>query len=65
MTSSPARWTTEELTDDAAISAAEFRADRLAISSAWESHYTHARKKFDLLLTTPAWRAARGRGAVR
>jgi hypothetical protein len=50
MTSSPARWTTEDLTDDAAISAAEFRADRLAISSAWESHYKRARKKFDLLL---------------
>ncbi|MBI6949128.1 XamI family restriction endonuclease [Pseudomonas aeruginosa] len=49
MTSSPARWTTEELIEDAAISAAEFRTERLAVSGAWESHYQAARKKFELL----------------
>lgn len=50
MTSSPARWSTEELIKDATTSAAEFRADRLAVTGAWESHYKQARKKFDLLL---------------
>lgn len=50
MTSSPARWSTEELTGDATTSAAEFRADRLAVTGGWENHYKQARKKFDLLL---------------
>ena len=49
MTSSPARWTTEELTEDAAISAANFRAERLSVSGAWESHYQAARSKFEML----------------
>lgn len=49
MTSSPARWTTEELTEDASISAAQFRTERLAVSGAWESHYQAARNKFELL----------------
>lgn len=49
MTSSPARWTTEELTEDAAVSAAEFRTERLSVSGAWESHYQAARSKFESL----------------
>ncbi|TWR78410.1 XamI family restriction endonuclease [Pseudomonas saxonica] len=49
MTSSPARWTTAELAEDSAISAAEFRTERLAVTGAWESHYQAARSKFELL----------------
>jgi len=49
MTSTPPRWTAEELVDCAAISAARFRADRLAISNSWEMHYGQARAKFELL----------------
>ncbi len=49
MTSTPPRWTHAELAEDAAASAAQFRAERLAISGSWEAHYTHARDKFDLL----------------
>ncbi|RIV57254.1 XamI family restriction endonuclease [Burkholderia pseudomallei] len=51
MTSSTPRWTTEELTEDAAIASAEFRAERLAVSDSWEMHYKQARGKFDLLFT--------------
>lgn len=49
MTISPARWTTEELTEDAATSAAQFRAERLAVSDSWETHYRQARSKFEQL----------------
>lgn len=47
MNSSPPRWTSDELARDAEISAANFRAERLAASDAWSSHYKQARKKFD------------------
>lgn len=49
MSSFPARWTTEELTSDAATSSAQFRAERLAISDSWATHYRSARAKFELL----------------
>lgn len=49
MTSSPARWTTEELAEDAAISSGQFRAERLAVSGSWATHYKLARGKFELL----------------
>jgi len=49
MTSTPHRWTSEQLAEDAAIAAAHFRAERLAISDSWETHYKQARGKFDLL----------------
>ena len=49
MTSSPPRWTREELADDAATSAAQFRAERLAVSDSWATHYSQARTKFELL----------------
>lgn len=49
MTSFPARWTTQELIEAAAISAAQFRSERLAISDSWGTHYKQARAKFDLL----------------
>jgi hypothetical protein len=49
MTSAPPRWTTAELTEDAATSSAQFRAERLAISGSWETHYNQARGKFELL----------------
>jgi hypothetical protein len=51
MTSSPARWTTQELAEDAATSSAQFRAERLAISDSWTTHYKSARGKFELLFT--------------
>lgn len=49
MTSSPARWTTEELAEDAATSSAQFRAERLAVSDSWATHYNSARDKFEML----------------
>jgi XamI restriction endonuclease len=49
MISAPPRWTTDELAEDAAISAAQFRAERLAVTGSWETHYKQARKKFELL----------------
>jgi len=49
MTSAPPRWTDAELSEDAATSAAQFRAERLAVSESWETHYTQARDKFALL----------------
>lgn len=51
MTNAPPRWTPAELAEDAATSAAEFRADRLAVSDSWETHYIQARGKFELLFT--------------
>ncbi len=49
MTSSPAKWTTQELVEDAATSSAQFRAERLAVSDSWATHYSSARGKFELL----------------
>ncbi|CAJ0780638.1 hypothetical protein LMG18090_01217 [Ralstonia mannitolilytica] len=49
MTSAPPRWTTDELAEDSAISAAHFRAERLAATGSWEAHYKQARGKFELL----------------
>jgi len=49
MTTVPPKWATAELTDDAEIAAAQFRAERLAVSNSWEMHYTQARSKFELL----------------
>jgi hypothetical protein len=44
-----ARWTTDELVRDAAASAAQFRAERLGASGAWEAQVAQARGKFELL----------------
>ncbi|MDS0794386.1 XamI family restriction endonuclease [Burkholderia pseudomultivorans] len=49
MTSSPPRWTTEELKEDVATAATHFRNERLAVSDSWETHYRQARAKFELL----------------
>lgn len=49
MTPSPARWSLEELTQDAALASSHFRAERLAVSDAWSTHYKGARAKFELL----------------
>ena len=49
MSRSPERWTTAQLTQDATTAAQQFRAERLAVSNSWESHYTAARAKFELL----------------
>jgi len=43
------QWSAQQLADDAATSAAQFRGERLAVTDAWESHYQAAREKFDLL----------------
>jgi XamI restriction endonuclease. len=52
MTSAPPRWTTAELAEDAATSAAQFRTERLAVTDSWATHYNQARGKFDLLFKT-------------
>ena len=49
MTSASPRWTSAELAEDAAISAAQFRAERLAVTDSWVTHYTRACGKFELL----------------
>lgn len=49
MTNSPPRWTLDELGEDAATSASQFRAERLAVSDSWEMHYNQARSKFEQL----------------
>lgn len=49
MTSAPPRWTSAELAEDAAISAAQFRAERLAGTDAWSNEYQKARLKFEVL----------------
>lgn len=49
MTSSPPRWTEEELTKDSSFAAAQFRSERLAISDSWDTHYNQARTKFEQL----------------
>lgn len=51
MTSAPPRSTAEELYADAATAAAKFRAERLAITDSWETHYKQARGKFDQLFS--------------
>ena len=51
MTGMPERWTSDALRHDAAISAAQFRAERLAITDAWTTHYQQAHSKFDRLFT--------------
>jgi hypothetical protein len=43
MTSAPPRWTTSELAEDAATSAAQFRTERLAVTDSWAIHYNQAR----------------------
>lgn len=52
MTSAPPQWTTAGLTEDAAVAAAQFRAERLSITGSWATHYQQARGKFDLLFKT-------------
>lgn len=52
MLSLPSPWTAAELARDAAIAAAQFRSDRLAVSDAWAIHYRNAREKFELLFET-------------
>jgi hypothetical protein len=54
MTASPRVWSTSELDADAKIAEGIFRADRLAASDAWETHYVGARAKFDALFETLA-----------
>jgi hypothetical protein len=49
MTISPPKWTAEDLAENAATAVALFRAERLAISDSWETHYNLAREKFELL----------------
>jgi hypothetical protein len=46
---SPVRWTLDSLARDAATAAEHFRAERLAVSDSWETHYKQARAKFELL----------------
>lgn len=49
MNNTPPKWTNEDLIRDAAISAADFRSERLSASDAWETHYRQAHKKFEEL----------------
>ncbi len=49
MTLSPLRWPVAQLSAAAEVSAARFRAERLAVSSSWSTHYRQARGKFELL----------------
>lgn len=49
MIKAPQNWTTDELTQDAAISAGAFRSERLVNSDAWSTQYKAALKKFELL----------------
>lgn len=49
MKNTPPRWTGEELAQGAMMSAAQFRAARLAVSDSWETHYHQAREKFEQL----------------
>ena len=50
MAKTPPRWSTTQLTYDAAFSIAQFRNERLEISNAWTTHYHTARAKFEALL---------------
>jgi len=49
MINSPAVWTNDELSEDAAIASSLFRAERLGVSNEWTTHYESARKKFESL----------------
>lgn len=49
MSKAPVIWSTEQLTADAVTAAAQFRAERLAVSDSWQNHYEQARAKFDRL----------------
>lgn len=49
MTSAPRQWTAAELAKSAAIAAARFRAERLAVTGSWAAHYNQALDKFKLL----------------
>ena len=49
MTSLPRRWSATELSEAAEASAKLFRADRLAITDSWSTHYRQAPRKFELL----------------
>lgn len=49
MNSRPPRWTEEELSAAADISASNFRAERLLPTQAWADHYQAARAKFEAL----------------
>jgi hypothetical protein len=49
MTRSPTRWATEELAEEAAAAAQRFRAERMAVSNSWETHYNQAQNKFNSL----------------
>jgi len=49
MTSAPTQWTSAQLAEDAVVSAAQFRYERLSATDSWERHYAQAREKFDLL----------------
>lgn len=52
MTSMPPRWGADKLNFDSQTAAAQFRAERLAVSDAWGTHYAHARQKFEQLFAT-------------
>lgn len=49
MTPLPSRWSVDDLTNDAAISSAQFRSERLAVSDEWSTQYKSSRAKFELL----------------
>jgi hypothetical protein len=49
MTSAPLRSASAALAEDAATSAAQFRAERLGVTDSWATHYGQARSKFELL----------------
>ena len=49
MISSPAVWTNDELSEDAAIASSLFRTERLGVSNEWTTHYDSARAKFEKL----------------
>lgn len=49
MSKAPVLWSEEQLTADAVTAAAQFRAERLAVSDSWQNHYKQARTKFDRL----------------
>jgi XamI restriction endonuclease len=50
MTAVPVRWTHDELALEVKRAAALFRAERLAITSAWATHFAQAAAKFERLL---------------
>ena len=52
MTALPPHWPRDALAADAATAAAQFRAERLAASDAWATHYAAAHVKFSGLFAT-------------